>query len=295
VENVSFDRVTDHGNQFDVEYFDGGTTWNYERELDDADGTTTEGVLKQDANRVGTVYDIYAEQTQITWPDYRQFKDCKLRTAMCCFVADRQFDDGNGNCAENDCDDADPNDNSDLCYTDFTRSKGSAHVKDGYSIYGDASEGDFHCHGFAWGNNHGSDDVMKGNNLFFVSMYDHMYTRGYTEQVPGAPMCGCVENMPSVTRADCTQTEIIGLSVTINYVEATKRLSSEATFEDIEFNECEGLNDTNNDLSARFAKLVDDNIATEKEQRELEKYLVGEGNCDTAIESFLNTKGLTKE
>ena len=294
-ENLSFDHVTGHGNQFNVEYFDGGTAWNYERELENADSTTNEGVLKNDASRVNTVYNKFAGETQIAWPDYRQFKDCKLRTAMCCFVADRQFNDNNGNCDENNCDDADPKDNSNLCYADFTRSEESAHVEDGYSIYGDASEGDFHCHGFAWGNNHGSDDVMKGNNLFFVSMYDHMYSRGYTQQVPGVPMCGCVENMPTVTRADCTQTDINGLAVTITYDSATMDIFAEATFDEIEFNACEGSNNNDNDLSARFAKLVEEDAATENEKRQLEKYLVGEGNCDTAIESFLNTKGLMKE
>ena len=49
------------------------------------------------------------------------------------------------------------------------------------------------------------------NKLFYyVSMYEHMYQRGYVRNVPGAPMCGCcLEKMPVVTRSDCTEIEAI--------------------------------------------------------------------------------------
>merc|ERR1711862_335283 len=47
----------------------------------------------------------------------------------------------------------------------------------------------------------------KGNLLFYVSMYDHMTQRGYVRNIPGAPMCACAENMPVVTRSDCTEIE----------------------------------------------------------------------------------------
>jgi hypothetical protein len=32
-----------------------------------------------------------------------------------------------------------------------------------------------------------------------------MYIRGYVKNIPGAPMCACAEQMPTVSRADCTQ------------------------------------------------------------------------------------------
>jgi hypothetical protein len=51
--------------------------------------------------------------------------------------------------------------------------------------------------------------TYKGNNIFYVSMYDHMYKRGYVRNVPGAPMCGCAEQMPVVSRADCTQMDVV--------------------------------------------------------------------------------------
>ena len=52
-------------------------------------------------------------------------------------------------------------------------------------------EGAIHCHGLAWSNDvNDATARYKANNLFFVSMYDHMYQRGYVKNIPGAPMCG---------------------------------------------------------------------------------------------------------
>lgn len=93
--------------------------------------------------------------------------------------------------------DADPADNTDLCFVD---------LEDGATTLGRNAdsgmfffphddhnnnekrnaEGPIHCHGVGW-----ADDVLdpsgvyKGNNLFYVSMYDHMYKRGYVRNVPG--------------------------------------------------------------------------------------------------------------
>jgi len=89
------------------------------------------------------------------------------------------------------------------------RDIGSSHVPGGFAVFEGGSEGDTHCHGFAW-DEIGEDAIAKykGNNLFYVSMYDHLYTRGYVRAVPGSPMCGCVEQMPVVSRSDCTQLDV---------------------------------------------------------------------------------------
>ena len=43
----------------------------------------------------------------------------------------------------------------------------------------------------AWSNDANDPTARyRGNNIFYVSMYDHMYVRGYVGNVPGAPMCG---------------------------------------------------------------------------------------------------------
>jgi len=40
-----------------------------------------------------------------------------------------------------------------------------------------------------------ADYRYRANNLFYVSMSDHLHDRGYVRSVQGAPMCGCVEHV----------------------------------------------------------------------------------------------------
>ena len=83
----------------------------------------------------------------------------------------------------------------DLCYVDTERGSASTGISfDDIIVYnGDNNEGEgaIHCHGLAWSNDVTDHTARyKANNIFFVSMYDHMYQRGYVENIPGAPMCG---------------------------------------------------------------------------------------------------------
>merc|ERR1711862_531038 len=52
-----------------------------------------------------------------------------------------------------------------------------------------------------------ADFRYRANNLFYVSMSDHLHDRGYVRSVQGSPMCGCVEHMPIVSRSDCTESQ----------------------------------------------------------------------------------------
>jgi len=89
--------------------------------------------------------DVYKE-TLITFPEdtvEKNFGSCEAQTVMCCWVQDR-FDDGtnDGNCEEDDCKDADPADNTDICYVDLKKSSGFNHVEGGYADYsGSEDEG----------------------------------------------------------------------------------------------------------------------------------------------------------
>ena len=118
---------------------------------------------------------------------------CKYNSIMCCFGRDRQPNDNNGNCADpidQNCLDADPADNSNLCWLD------ADHIpsfSDPFA-FPNNSEGEIYCHGLAWTNddNHFSSQ-MRFNNFFYVSLYDHMYTRGYvqpTQDSDKIDMCG---------------------------------------------------------------------------------------------------------
>lgn len=91
------------------------------------------------------------------------------------------------------CVNADPADNTDLCYVDMNRHARASGTDGGFALYpGDNADGEgaIHCHGLAWGDDDNDiESRYKGNNIFYVSMYDHLYVRGYVRNVPGAPMC----------------------------------------------------------------------------------------------------------
>ena len=159
-------------------------------------------MLKEDAAKVREYYDI-SRQAIFQFPELPQFDPsvCTAHAAQCCWPRDRQANDNNGNCADpydENCVDKDVADNTDLCYNELHLSPYSNHIEaDGFTVFD--SEGPIHCHGFAWSTDEQETlSRYKANALFFVSMYDHMYQRGYVENVPGSPMCGCVEHVSTV-------------------------------------------------------------------------------------------------
>ena len=131
-----------------------------------------------------------------------------------------------------------------------------------------------------------------GNNLFYISMYDHLYKRGYARNIPGAPMCGCVEQMPVVTRSDCTQVDVTE-TFTFEY-NPSSGFSATASNVDVDFNSCQGLNRRNNDLSAYVARLETEGKVTLAQKNGLKKHLVEKNNCPNAIKNNLASKGITR-
>lgn len=261
------------------EYFDGGSEANWQRQTDDNGEDIY--VLSDDFARIDSMYENRAQKMQISYPsEMKNFEECEVRAAYCCWIQDRQANDNNGNCAtpyDENCVDADPGDNTDLCYVDMSNAPQSAHVAEGIAIFEDDTEGDVHCHGFAWGNDDTAADARyKGNNLFYVSLYDHFYQRGYVRNVPGAPMCGCAEQMPIVSRADCTE---MAITETYRYrylgaVDGTFNVIHRGA--EIEYNACEGANGNNNDLEAYYERLVDEERADGAELEALQERLVGD-------------------
>jgi len=303
---TTFEDITLNGYQFNNEYYSGGTKWNYEIETNSG-----ENELRVDAGRVKAIYENEAQNGLITLPmDLPSFNPadvdkCELNAAFCCWVQDRQARDNNGNCGtpyDSNCIDRDPGDNANLCYVEHNKGAVATHIAGGFSIFGDVKrnreniEGPVHCHGFAWADDE-TDNIsaFKGNNLFYVSMYDHMHQRGYVRNVPGAPMCACAENMPVVTRSDCTQLDITEEFEFAYDAADTKTFTAKLLDVDIEFNACQGANNNNNDLEAYYKRLVNRGKATQANLEKLQKILVGKNGrkCDTAIEAFLASKGIT--
>jgi len=184
---------------------------------------------------------------------------CALQSIMCCFGRDRQPNDNNGNCAEpldSSCVNADPADNTNLCFL----SEEFGHEP----VFPGETEGDIHCHGLAWAEDENDFTAqLKYNNFFFVSLFDHMYQRGYVESTidsPDIPMCACIEDMQPVSRSDCTQIDAT-LKFTITLEDGV--LTAMPLEDDelkIEFNSCQGTNPSNgnnqnNDLASYVHRL----------------------------------------
>jgi len=300
-EGFDFSDITKKGEQFDNEYYEGGTYFNYEIENDSGDHR-----LKNDASRINRIYQDEAQSRVIDLPLYLNAFDpdqdgCEIDAAFCCWVQDRQAGDNNGNCGtpyESQCIDRDPGDNANFCYTDHTRS--GADVQGGFSIFGNVLnnqeniEGAIHCHGFAWGPDENDvSNIYKGNNLFYVSLYDHMHQRGYVRNAPGSAMCGCAENMAVVTRADCTEIEA-DQTYTFNYSGSFQSVLSKV--KKVRFNACQGANNRNNDLEAYYKRLVNEGKQTQANLEKLQKTLVGAeaGKCNQAIVNFMASKGISR-
>jgi len=212
---LPFSAISRKGNHFDKEYFDGGTSWNEEKKkttskigglrlsaqakingtkakLDEDNHTAGMAIeeLRSQAKRVGFVEKL-SERKGIKWPgQIPNFDQCKLRAAMCCWV-EAQINPKDGKMIE-----GEPRDNTDVCYVDLEKSQSSSHVNGGYTIFDRNTEGPVNCHGFAWEKNPTkAGNILKGSTLFEIAMADKMYKKGYVGNIPGAPMCACVEQV----------------------------------------------------------------------------------------------------
>merc|ERR1712176_956862 len=285
-------EVTGYGEKWDKEYYDGHTDWNevYETIVDAIDPENPGNHLKTDAGRVRSLFEGEASYYPLEVPTHLDnFDNCELRSMMCCWTADRQANDNNGNCAkpyDDNCVDADPGDNTDLCSVDMNRTPKHNYVDGGFAMFsGDnnSGEGPIHCHGLAWGKDEMEADARyKANNLFFVSMYDHMYQRGYVRNVPGAPMCGCVEKMPKVSRSDCTEIDAEEQWL-FTWDTETSGFIAELETAKINFNACRGYNNNNNNLEAFYRRLALEDRVSYEEFYKFKETVVGNNKCENEI------------
>mmetsp|Transcript_31451 Transcript_31451/g.57611 ORF Transcript_31451/g.57611 Transcript_31451/m.57611 type:complete len:1535 (+) Transcript_31451:73-4677(+) len=312
-DKVPFTSAANRGTDMNFEkmFFNGRTDWQEEVEtIYETEDYSASSNLKEDAEQVRAFYDGVAQGRRVEWPGtlpnfQSSFQDadglatCTTNAAMCCWPKDRQANDNNGNCAkayDENCVDKDPADNTDLCFVDLERGNASTGVDSTgpivYSGDNNDGEGSIHCHGLAWSNDINDKTARyKANNLFFVSMYDHMYQRGYVKNVPGAPMCGCVEQMPTVSRSDCTQVDLTE-TITITYDADNKAFDSKLTSVHIEFNACQGIDNRNNDLWAYIARLYYQDDITREQFGEAGR-IITNTNCDQANLHQLNKNSLT--
>jgi hypothetical protein len=242
-----------------------------------------------DVARVKRFIDNEMDDQLISWPNYAQREEynaangygnngymnnfnidpvaekgsCKLKTAMCCFVESAK---------DNFVD------NSDACHHDLSHSPQSNHVNSGWSLY--SGDEPTHCVGFTWKDGEDS-DTYKGNALFYASLYQTA-TKGYMGNIPGAPMCACVEQMPVVTKADCVTARGAGLSYKFAVDAATGEVSASHSVT-MTYSDCGA-----NDLKAQVKAVHSDNTDI---LSAIDEHLVGE-SCDVANANYLNDEQL---
>jgi len=191
-----FSDISQAGYQFDREFMNGGSDWN--------------NAFKPDITRIKLTEQKISKKKGITFPEYlynfNTSKSCGMKAVMCCWTADSS-NAGAGTCDKAaGCQDAEPEDNTDICHVTIKNSPLASHTRSGVAIYPDDIEGNANCMGFTWKEGDAS-DLYKGNLLFEVAMNEGLKKNGYTRSVPHAPMCACVEQMPIVSRADCKSLE----------------------------------------------------------------------------------------
>jgi hypothetical protein len=273
---------------------EGGTDLNLlTGNLQNADGTDprtndnypTDELSFQVGRSVRSYYEQYGTSTILVQePSFDVYDNCQLQTIMCCYGRDRQYGDNNGDCKANDCLNASPADNTNVCYHNEERYPG-----------GDEQES-IHCHGFAWsGNTTDPSYRLRFNSMFHSFFYDHWYTRGYVESIRGRedddddaappPMCHCIEKMPAVVRADCTEAHVrtkYHLNVVSSSSSDDKNKREQGAIEivpgplKVNFRSCRGAGGNNNDLASKIEQLnLDGQLDTVTKATLFEQYLVG--------------------
>eukprot|EP00573_Skeletonema_grethae_P005126 CAMPEP_0201696956 /NCGR_PEP_ID=MMETSP0578-20130828/8801_1 /ASSEMBLY_ACC=CAM_ASM_000663 /TAXON_ID=267565 /ORGANISM="Skeletonema grethea, Strain CCMP 1804" /LENGTH=943 /DNA_ID=CAMNT_0048182993 /DNA_START=81 /DNA_END=2912 /DNA_ORIENTATION=- len=285
--------------KFEEAFYNGHSKWVEEVETtyESADGSAT-SVLREDAASVNAFYQGDGSYGRVTMPPLENFEQCDSNAVMCCWPKDRQAADNNGNCNRNsyseNCVDKDPADNTNLCSVDLAKGTfANGFDSDGITEFpgdGNDGEGAIHCHGYAWANDE-YDPITryKANNLFYVSMYDHMHQRGYVENIPGAPMCGCVEKMPMATRSDCTQ---VDLTEDFSVVFDGSSIKARMDKVEIDFNACQGKNGRNNDLYAYHWRLYEEGKVDRFQFGKVGRTLTDDSRCRYGREYELAKKGL---
>merc|ERR1712113_305505 len=65
---------------------------------------------------------------------------------------------------------------------------------------------DAYCTGFTWSSDENDLSTKhRANTLYQISMLNGFYNNDLVGGIPGAPMCGCVEQMPIVSDSECVK------------------------------------------------------------------------------------------
>jgi len=266
--------------QFDKEYMDGGTILNDDLGALDVKtkGAIDRAEQASKSNIIGwPVYDavqaykdaevrsVGHPQGVLSGPPYMSNFDldegCNANTVMCCYVDGAPGQAG-------------------VCHPpELEKSKFSHHTRrgHGWGKFGEEPPQNAYCVGFTWNSSISEPDLdyaLKGNLLLDIS-YGNRANNGYGKNIPGSPLCGCIEQMPTVTAASCkTISGPSSVSYTFLY-ESNDRIVSKASNLDGE------------------VKITDcsDNLKDEAEKKgnDIKDKIAGNGGCVDAITQHTNS------
>jgi len=195
---MDLSETTGKGPQFLKNFLDGGTTWN------DNIQSGNEYILDVDAAIIPTMYEN-AKTTVFSTPDggtsetypgyFSNFfygdSECRLGVIECCYTSTRLS--------------TALIDNAEMCALDLHYAAKSNHIASkSFTIYDTQESDETYCSGFAYEKD-SFEETVKYNSLFHMAMMTNLHEKGYVKNIPGAPLCGCVEQMPIIDGAACVK------------------------------------------------------------------------------------------
>ena len=296
---LEFGSISNKGREYDSEFFGGGTSWN-------SGGLQHlgKGSFRGSGARRIDMYDRQSKRRVLKWPEeVPSLSGCQANAAMCCWPANPNEEIsayGTVDCdpidGEFDCEIASAvhsknvsksdinSGNSGVCLVDLSKSSSSHGFNGGLTIFPNNTS--VYCSGIAWENGENYWNHYANGNLLFQSSMMLMKDEGLEKNLPSSPMCGCIEKMPIVTRADCTEAYSTARFV-FQYRSTIPELRATASKHLIQYRECEGMNSTTNDLKSFYDKLWLEKKVDMHQKELFDGIVIGEGGCNNVIKAHL--------
>ena len=297
---LEFGNISNRGREHDSEFFNGGTSWNA-GELQQLG----KGSFRGSGARRIDMYDRQSKRRVLKWPEeLPSLSACQANAAMCCWPVNQKAPvsaDGSVDCdpidGEIDCNIASaanaknissiPNNsgNTDVCLVDLSKSHSSTGFKDGLTIFPNNTSA--YCSGVAWENGKNYWNSFAKGNLLFQSSMVLMKEKGHEKNLPSAPMCGCIEQMPIVTRADCIEAYSTARFI-FQFRSTVPELRASVSKHLIQYRECKGMNSTTNDLKSWYDKLWLEKKVDMYQKEIFDSVIVGNGGCNNVTKAYLS-------
>jgi len=104
-------------------------------------------------------------------------------------------------------------------------------------------------------------------------------------------MCACLEQMPTVSSSDCTETSVKD-TFDFTYNQGSQDFTATLVSSRVKFDACTDADDNEIGLAEKYDQLKDEiEVGSDVP---FSDYIVGDGNCGGAIDGFLETKGIAR-